>query len=125
MINMTKHEKTERIKALRFNNADDEKRTWTNNERFILKTRFNNGIGITDIALELNRTENAVMQQILASGLYQNRKRRNHNKKVICEQGCLCPKCDHFEQCSIKDSVYRFKIEEGEENNETGNRENL
>ena len=99
---MDKLEKAEKVKELRFNIMEEEKRIWTNNEKFILKTRYNNGVGITDIALELNRTENAVMQQITASGLCQNRKRRSHSKKIVCEQGCLCPQCENIENCSMR-----------------------
>ncbi len=54
-----------RHQTLRADRAGDY---WTDYEKKRLRVRFDSGIGITEIALELGRTEPAVYQQIEKNG---------------------------------------------------------
>ncbi len=63
---------------------------WTDKERKRLKDLFGDGTGITEIAVLLQRTEPAVMQQIEKLDLYQRKEypTRSRNTGKPCE--CLC-----------------------------------
>ena len=88
----------EAVKKMRFNMVD-EKRLWSDEERRILKVRFENGYGISEIVVELGRSEGAVYQQIKAMGLYPDVKKRVHLKKIICDEECLCNVCNKLDVC--------------------------
>lgn len=71
-----------RNQTLRADRAGDY---WTDDEKNRLKTLFDSGVGITEIALELGRTEPAVYQQIEKMDLYgrkQNRSGRETAKSL-------------------------------------------
>lgn len=66
---------------------------WTDDEKNRLRILFDSGVGITEIALELGRTEPAVYQQIEKLDLYgrkQNPQRQRNDKKP---PECLCGRC--------------------------------
>ena len=66
---------------------------WTDDEKNRLRILFDSGVGITEIALELGRTEPAVYQQIEKLDLYgrkQNPQRQRNGKKP---PECLCGRC--------------------------------
>lgn len=66
---------------------------WTDDEKNRLRILFDSGVGITEIALELGRTEPAVYQQIEKLDLYgrkQNPQRQRNGKK---HPECLCGRC--------------------------------
>ncbi len=66
---------------------------WKQEEIKDLKTMFADGVGITDIALQMQRTEPAVQQQIEKLDLYHrkdNPQRRKQNKKH-CNYADDCP----------------------------------
>ena len=56
-----------RNQTLRADRAGDY---WTDDEKNRLRILFDNGVGITEIALELGQTEPAVYQQIEKLDLY-------------------------------------------------------
>ena len=73
--------------------ADHTGDYWMDYEKKRLKVRFDSGIGITEIALELGRTEPAVYQRIEKMDLYgrkQNPQRQRNGKKL---PDCLCGRC--------------------------------
>ena len=72
---------------------DHEGDVWHDDEKFKVKFMFEEGYGISEIAMEVQRTEHAVMQQIEKMDLYQralNPKRRKLSAKVPV---CLCKVC--------------------------------
>ena len=76
-----------RHQTLRADRAGDY---WTDDEKNRLRILFDSGVGITEIALELGRTEPAVYQQIEKLDLYgrkQNPLRQRNGKKP---PECLC-----------------------------------
>ena len=91
----------EEVKKMRYEN-NDEKRFWSDEERRILKARFESGYGISEIAVELGRSEGAVYQQMKAMGLYPDVKKRVHLKKIICDEECLCNVCNKLDACKYR-----------------------
>ena len=68
---------------------------WSDEERENLSRKFNEGAGISEIAVALHRSEPAIMQQIEKLDLY-NRKDHPVRRKKCREHGndrCLCGKC--------------------------------
>ena len=82
---------TESVKNMRNRTVrlDREGDFWTADEKEALVRKFNEGEGITTMALELQRTESAVIQQIEAMDLF-GRKKKNPAQKPPC---CLCANC--------------------------------
>ena len=64
---------------------------WTAEEKDELVRKFNEGDGITAMALEFQRTESAIIQQIEAMDLYGRKKKKSTPK----QPGCLCADCKH------------------------------
>lgn len=65
---------------------------WREEEKERLICLFNEGIGLTEIAILLQRTERAVSQQIEKLGLYNDEVpvRRRKSEKT---PACLCSRC--------------------------------
>ena len=89
----------ERVRAMRQRTAQLEREGmyWTEDEKEQLKRSIWDGVDITEIALSLQRTEMAVLQQAQLMGLYgkaRNCPPRKQKGKCLCEQ-CLqkesCP----------------------------------
>lgn len=81
---------------------------WTDEEKEILGREYKNGTSINEIALMLNRSENAVHQKVEQLGLcvrnpFSMRKRSDSKKerKCLCEtctcDRALCPRCKVYE----------------------------
>lgn len=66
---------------------------WTQEEHEQLVRLFNEGVGITEIAIRLQRTEPAVAQQIEGLDLYQRKANPKRRKSVPQEPECLCSGC--------------------------------
>lgn len=81
---------------------DREGDYWTAEEKEALVQKFNEGEGITAMALDLQRTESAVIQQIEALDLF-GRKKKNPTPKqprCLCSNCLLDPAlCPHRERC--------------------------
>lgn len=80
---------------------------WSNEERSYARQQFYDGIPINEIAIELQRSETAVQQQVLP--LYvrppeNTRKRQNAPRDAVCLcSNCtcdrsLCPLCQVYQQ---------------------------
>ena len=80
----------ERIKAMRQRTGgiEHEGFYWSEAERRQLKTDYENGIGLSEIAAKLQRTETAVVQQLIQLGTVKKAQRRRSKKAV-----CLCSQC--------------------------------
>ncbi len=74
---------------------------WEDDEKDQLVRMFHNGVGITEMAMALQRTEPAIIQQVEKMDLYQRKaspsRRKNQAKAPQCLCGCctldpaLCP----------------------------------
>ena len=88
---MFANEYTESVKNMRTRTVrlDREGDFWTEDERETLIQKFREGEGITAMALEFQRTESAIIQQIEALDLF-GRKKKHPAQKPPC---CLCANC--------------------------------
>lgn len=66
---------------------------WSTAEDERISTLFDGGTGITEIAIILQRTEQAVAQQIEKLDLYQRKENPQRQKSFTKEPVCLCPNC--------------------------------
>ena len=94
-------QKKEKIRAMRQKTAQlqREGKFWSNGDRERLSKLFYKNKGITEIALDLERTEVAVMQQIQQMNLYGKVRNTYHRR----EEGCRCRNCPLRKQCQKKD----------------------
>lgn len=103
MIMANLHTK-EQIIALRNRTARPERENayWSSGECEFLRTMYHDGTGITDIAILLQRSETAIMKQILKLDLpdrqaYPIRRKKNPKYYCLCERCRLpegeCPRC--------------------------------
>lgn len=73
---------------------------WSDEDKRDLAELFHNGVGLTKIALQMKRSEPAVVQQLVKDKFFQNEtKSRTRTKR---ERGCLCPNCANYECCKQK-----------------------
>lgn len=88
---MFRDEYTESVKNMRNRTVrlDREGDYWTAEEWETLVQKFNEGEGITAMALQLQRTESAVIQQIEAMDLFGRKKKSSAPK----QPRCLCANC--------------------------------
>lgn len=72
---------------------------WSPEEKQRLEHLFFTGVGITEMAVRLQRTEPAVIQQIEKQDLYQRSQyhQRRRNPREHC--GCLCGRCGLDPEC--------------------------
>ena len=66
---------------------------WEETEKEKLARMFYSGVGISEIAVELQRTEPAVFQQIEKMDLYQRKENPQRRKYAPRQPGCLCRAC--------------------------------
>ena len=86
---------TESVKSMRNRTKclEHEGDYWTDQERESLIKKFHEGMGITQIAITLQRTEPAVIQKIEKLDLY-DRKGNPARAKNRCKQTkCSCKEC--------------------------------
>ena len=84
---------------------------WTDEEKRQLEVLFGQGVGITEIAVRLQRTEPAVIQQIEKGDLYGRKSKPKRNKKQKSPQ-CLCERCECAEGCSWRDGQCQLNEED-------------
>lgn len=84
----------ELIQAMRRKNHKLERdgEYWTEEEKEKLYSMFEQGCGISEIAIALQRTEQAVIQQIEKMNLYNRSKYIPKNKRTSAGT-CLCKDC--------------------------------
>ena len=102
----------EKIIAMRTSGAglDNDGQIWSESDKQIVEKLFYSGAGITEIALEMKRSEPAVMQQLVKDKFFQNEtKSRTRAKR---EQSCLCPNCAQYESCKREQDQCYEKINE-------------
>ena len=95
---MTPNEEKEKLIAMRRNgeSIDRHGQYWTAQERVQLEELFYNGVGISAIALILERSETAVVQQLISCGAFKGQQ-KSRDRSVSqcrcykCEKKCGCP----------------------------------
>lgn len=87
----------EQVIALRQGDASAglRKDYWSDDDREMLKKKYQDGDGITELALIFRRTETAIFTQLYALGMFA-RSRAPRRK----EPDCLCPKCERYPDCA-------------------------
>ena len=93
---MTKRE--QELAALRSGERPCERsgEYWSKEEREKMLRDFAAGVGISELTLELKRTELAVVQELKNAGAFENQTRRrgrNQPKPSGCPSCCQCPMC--------------------------------
>lgn len=79
---------------------DREKEIWTADEQQRLIELFQEGIGVSELAVRLRRSERAISKRIEQLRLYgQKRPRRECTKQL---KGCLCPNCSIQNDCAYR-----------------------
>ena len=67
---------------------------WSDEEREDLSRKFNEGAGISEIAVALHRSEPAIMQQIEKLDLF-DRKENPRRQRAARQLNCLCGRCEN------------------------------
>lgn len=68
---------------------------WSESDLDDLRTFFAEGIGTSDIAVYMQRTEVAIYQQLLKLGVLAHQcVPRARRERAVC-RGCLCPTCSN------------------------------
>lgn len=80
---------------------------WDEAEKERLTRLFDDNVGITEMAVQLQRTEPAVIQQIEKLDLYQRKENPTRRRKPEKAPECLCNRCQmdqnscpYFRACS-------------------------
>ena len=93
---MTEEAFYESVRSLR-NHKDQLEREgdyWSDEDRERLKDMFEDGVGITEIAIRLQRTEPAVFQQIEKLDLYRRKDRPRRRRSLGKTCSCYCSICE-------------------------------
>lgn len=92
---ITNQEYLETVKSMRKRTTrlDREGDYWTQEEREKLARLFDSGVGLTDIAIQLQRTEPAVYQQAEKLDLYQRKEKPARHRNDSLFPSCLCDRC--------------------------------
>lgn len=92
---MSENEYTEIVKNMRTRTTrmEHEGDYWSEEERRKLVALFETGVGITQIAVQLQRTEPAVIQQIEKLDLYRRKEKPSRNRSTPKTPTCLCEAC--------------------------------
>lgn len=78
---------------------DREGDYWTQEEKERLAKLFADGVGVTAIAILLQRTEPAIHQQIEKQDLYEREEKPVRRRREDKEPECLCRKCPSKDNC--------------------------
>lgn len=78
-------------------NTEIRKARWKEEEKIQLVEMFDDGVGITSMALYFHRSEKAIFAQINEMGLYERILPPKQKKS-----GCLCPHCENRKECTGK-----------------------
>lgn len=70
---------------------------WTAEERAQLMESYYSGIGISDLAVMLQRSEQAIMQQLLLSNAFHRQSKPRNRADALC----LCYKCKNAAGCKL------------------------
>ena len=100
-----KSNESELFKAVRNGTIVPERsrENWNPDERRELRKLYGQGMGISRIALHLQRSEMAIIQQLIGMELFiSHRTIRNRTAK---EPRCLCQKCEIQKTCTHQNII--------------------
>lgn len=80
---------------------------WTEADKSLIISFFNDGMGITEMALKLGRSEPAIMQQLIKDNMFEHEK-RTHRCRVKKPLACGCLECIFNEVCPRSPSNYIY-----------------
>lgn len=85
----------EAVRTVRHSPALLERRGeyWSNEDKEKVDNLFNQGVGITEIAMILQRSETAIMQQIEKQDLYDRKLYPTRQRNNSVPSKCLCEVC--------------------------------
>lgn len=66
---------------------------WSDKDKEKLNKMFHDGTGITEMAVILQRTESAIMQQIEQQDLYCRKQNPSRQRNTVSPSQCLCAVC--------------------------------
>ena len=94
------YNRKELLKAIRENTVVPARNGeyWKEDERQLLVSMYNDGVGISELALYFQRSENGIIQQLTALGVMRAPKERRTYCKV---PRCLCYKCEFRSVCPV------------------------
>ena len=84
--------------------AENHRGPWSKEDKAKLQELFDDAMGITEMALYFHRSEMAVANQI--AKLYPKVRRPNQGS-----EGCKCPQCIHYKNCSETCSEQKANME--------------
>lgn len=98
----------EAVRNMRNHESNQERagEYWSDDDKRRLKEMFARGIGISEIAIRLQRTEPAVYQQSEKMDLY-NRKDNPKRRKTAANKNCSC----HCPTCEVDPSLCHQHLE--------------
>jgi len=111
---MHEYEVYEAVKSMRNRTVrmDREGDYWTEEEKEQLLKLFREGEGITAIAIKLQRTEPAIMQQIEKMDLYRRKEAPIRRKSDLKSPACLCDNCKLDPAFCTHSGAYPQSVEE-------------
>lgn len=89
---MTKQELEEKILLYRTGTIRPkrENQFWTKEETVLLRNMFNNGVGISELAITFERSESAISQRLEFLKLCEYSKSHKHLPKEYKKHHCFC-----------------------------------
>lgn len=72
---------------------------WSEEDRQKLLNGFYEAIGISELAMMLQRSETAIIQQLNAEHCYENAKKKR-KRCAKTKEKCICIQCAEFERCA-------------------------
>lgn len=87
----------EKIMAIRNGTAVKRRAYWSPEDNELLKKMFFEAVGISEMAVHFERSEDAVVKQLHNLELYKRVRAENKPKN-----GCKCPECSKYAECKEK-----------------------
>lgn len=80
---------------------ENDGRFWNEHDKKALIDDFEAGVGLTEIAQKLKRSETAIVQQLVQEHMFDNEtsKRPGKRPKSSAPPNCLCSQCKDHELC--------------------------
>lgn len=76
---------------------DNDGQYWSEADKRLLIEYFKEGLGITEIALKLRRSEPAIVQQLVKEHMFEHETRSRRSRKP--KNQCMCLGCFNYEEC--------------------------
>lgn len=93
MINTDEYRETVKNMRNAFSRLERQGDYWSKEDKEKLDKMFHDGTGITEMAVILQRTESAIMQQIEQQDLYCRKQNPSRQRNTVSPSQCLCAVC--------------------------------